>query len=91
MSKMVKEAAVDGFVYVITDDRDNRVQLVNVTQKGAGLIGDIRREIVRRCDNLLLQNVVAREELDQANGAFTKLLNHFDAVGFSSRFDVNLH
>ena len=91
MSKMVKEVALDGFVDVMTDDRDNRVQRVNVTEKGAALIGDIRREMGRRCDDLLSQNIVTREELDQANNTFTKLLNHFDTGGFSSRFAINLN
>ena len=50
------------FSKVRVDDRDNRVQRVNVTEKGAGLISDIRREIIRRCDDLLMQNVVTREE-----------------------------
>jgi DNA-binding MarR family transcriptional regulator len=91
MSKMVKEVAVEGFVDVITDDRDNRVQLVNITEKGARLISDIRREIIRRCDDLLMHNVVTREELEQANNTFTKLLNHFDTGGFSSPFAINLN
>jgi DNA-binding MarR family transcriptional regulator len=91
MSKMVKEVACEGFVNVVTDDRDNRVQLVNVTEKGAGLIVDIRRETVRRCDELLTQKIVTREELDQANITFSKLLNHFDTVGFSGHFEINLN
>jgi DNA-binding MarR family transcriptional regulator len=91
MSKMVKEVAHEGFVHVVTDDRDNRVQLVNVTEKGAGLIVDIRRETVRRCDELLTQKIVTREELDQANITFSKLLNHFDTVGFSGHFEINLN
>jgi DNA-binding MarR family transcriptional regulator len=91
MSKMVKEVAVEGFVDVATDNRDNRVQLVNVTEKGAGLLVDIRREMLRRCDSLLLQNVVTREELDQANNTFTKLLSHFETSSFASRFPINLN
>ncbi len=91
MSKMVKEVAIEGFVDVMTDDRDNRVQLVNVTEKGAELLGNIRREIGRRCDDLLAHNIVTREELEQANNTFTKLLNHFDTGGFSSRFPINLN
>ena len=91
MSKMVKEVAHEGFVHVVTDNRDNRVQLVNVTEKGAGLIVDIRRETVRRCDELLTQNIVTREELDQANTTFSKLLNHFETVGFSGHFEINLN
>jgi DNA-binding MarR family transcriptional regulator len=91
MSKMVKEVALEGFVNVVTDDRDNRVQLVNVTEKGANLIGDIRRETTRRCDDLLMHNVVTREEIDQANSTFVKLLNHFGTAGFSSRFAINLN
>jgi DNA-binding MarR family transcriptional regulator len=91
MSKMVKEVAHEGFVNVITDDRDNRVQLVNVTQKGAGLIVDIRRETVRRCDELFTNNVVSKEEIEQANNTFTKLLNHFETVGFAGHFEINLN
>ena len=91
MSKMVKEVAHEGFVHVVTDNRDNRVQLVNVTEKGADLIVDIRRETVRRCDELLTQNIVTREELDQANITFSKLLNHFETVGFSGHFEINLN
>jgi DNA-binding MarR family transcriptional regulator len=74
MSKMVKEVAIEGFVDVVTDNRDNRVQLVNVTEKGVKLIVDIRRQTVQRCDELLGQNIVTREELKQANQTFTKLL-----------------
>jgi DNA-binding MarR family transcriptional regulator len=91
MSKMVKEVAHEGFVNVVTDDRDNRVQLVNVTQKGADLIVDIRRQISRRCDELLTQKVISREELEQANNTFTKLLNHFETVGFNGHFAINLN
>ena len=91
MSKMVKEVAHEGFVHVVTDNRDNRVQLVNVTEKGAGLIVDIRRETVRRCDELLTQKIVTREELDQANTTFSKLLNLFETVGFSGHFEINLN
>jgi DNA-binding MarR family transcriptional regulator len=91
MSKMVKEVAHEGFVNVVTDDRDNRVQLVNVTQKGADLIVDIRRQTSRRCDELLVQNIVSREELEQANNTFTKLLNHFETVGFNGHFEINLN
>jgi DNA-binding MarR family transcriptional regulator len=91
MSKMVKEVAHEGFVNVVTDDRDNRVQLVNVTQKGADLIVDIRRQTSRRCDELLVQNIVSREELEQANNIFTKLLNHFETVGFNGHFEINLN
>ncbi len=91
MSKMVKEVAQEGFVNVITDDRDNRVQLVNVTKKGAELIVDIRRATSRRCDELLSSNVVTKEEIAQANNTFTKLLNHFETVGFAGRFEINLN
>jgi DNA-binding MarR family transcriptional regulator len=91
MSKMVKEVAHEGFVHVVTDDRDNRVQLVNVTEKGAGLIVDIRRQTVRHCDDLLTQNIITREELDQANITFSKLLNHFETVGFTGHFEINLN
>jgi DNA-binding MarR family transcriptional regulator len=91
MSKMVKEVAIEGFVNVITDDRDNRVQLVNVTQKGAALIVDIRKETVRRCDELLANNVVSREDIDHATHTFTKLLNHFETVGFAGHFEINLN
>jgi DNA-binding MarR family transcriptional regulator len=91
MSKMVKEVAHEGFVNVVTDDRDNRVQLVNVTQKGADLIVDIRRQTSRRCDELLMQNIISREELEQANNTFTKLLNHFETVGFNGHFEINLN
>jgi DNA-binding MarR family transcriptional regulator len=91
MSKMVKEVAHEGFVDVVTDERDNRVQLVNVTQKGAGLIVDIRRETVRRCDELFTHNVVSKEEIEQANNTFTKLLNHFETVGFAGHFEINLN
>jgi DNA-binding MarR family transcriptional regulator len=91
MSKMVKEVAHEGFVDVVTDERDNRVQLVNATEKGAALISDIRRETSRRCDELLLQNIITREELDQANNTFTKLLNHLDTVGFVGQFEINLN
>ncbi|MEY4904458.1 MAG: hypothetical protein RLZZ292_2273 [Bacteroidota bacterium] len=91
MSKMVKEVAHEGFVNVVTDDRDNRVQLVNVTQKGADLIVDIRRQISRRCDELLMQNIVSREELEQSNNTFTKLLNYFEKVGFNGHFEINLN
>jgi DNA-binding MarR family transcriptional regulator len=91
MSKMVKEVAIEGFVNVITDDRDNRVQLVNVTQKGAALIVDIRKETVRRCDELLANNVVSKEDIDHATHTFTKLLNHFETVGFAGHFEINLN
>jgi DNA-binding MarR family transcriptional regulator len=91
MSKMVKEVALEGFVKVVTDDRDNRVQLVNVTQKGADLIVDIRRQTSRRCDELLMKNIISREELEQANNTFTKLLNHFETVGFNGHFEINLN
>jgi DNA-binding MarR family transcriptional regulator len=91
MSKMVKEVALEGFVNVVTDDRDNRVQLVNVTKKGADLIVDIRRQTSRRCDELLMQNIISREELEQANNIFTKLLNHFETVGFNGHFEINLN
>jgi DNA-binding MarR family transcriptional regulator len=91
MSKMVKEVAHEGFVNVITDDRDNRVQLVNVTQKGASLIVDIRKETVRRCDELLANNVVSKEDIDHATHTFTKLLNHFETVGFAGHFEINLN
>jgi DNA-binding MarR family transcriptional regulator len=92
MSKMVKEVAIEGLVDVVTDDRDNRVQLVNVTEKGAGLISDIRRETTRRCDELLLQNIVTREEIEQASNTFNKLLSHLETVGFVSQvFEYNLN
>jgi DNA-binding MarR family transcriptional regulator len=91
MSKMVKEVAHEGFVNVITDDRDNRVQLVNVTQKGASLIVDIRKETVRRCEELLVNDVVSKEELEQATHTFTKLLSHFETVGFAGHFEINLN
>lgn len=91
MSKMVKEVAHEGFVNVVTDDRDNRVQLVNVTKKGAELIVDIRRETSRRCEELLTSNVVTKEEIQQANNTFTKLLNHFETVGFVGHFEINLN
>jgi DNA-binding MarR family transcriptional regulator len=91
MSKMVKEVAHEGFINVVTDDRDNRVQLVNVTQKGADLIVDIRRQTSRRCDELLMLNIVSREELEQANNTFTKLLNYFETVGFKGHFEINLN
>ncbi|MDZ7879881.1 MAG: MarR family winged helix-turn-helix transcriptional regulator [Saprospiraceae bacterium] len=91
MSKMVKEVAREGFVDVVTDDRDNRVQLVNVTQKGANLIGDIRRQTSYRCNELLTQKIVSREELEQATNTFAKLLNHFETVGFNVHFAINLN
>ena len=91
MSKMVKEVAHEGYVNVVTDDRDNRVQRVSVTQKGADLIVDIRRQISDYCKELLTQNIVTREELEQANNTFTKLLNHFENVGFNSHFVLNLN
>jgi DNA-binding MarR family transcriptional regulator len=92
MSKMVKEVALEGLVDVVTDSRDNRVQLVNVTEKGAGLISDIRRETTRRCDELLLQNIVTREEIEQASNTFNKLLGHLETVGFvSPTFEYSLN
>jgi DNA-binding MarR family transcriptional regulator len=91
MSKMVKEVAIEGYVNVVTDQRDNRVQLVNATSKGAALIGDIRRETARRCDELIEKDIVSREEIEQANNTFTKLLNHFETVGFSGHFEINLN
>ena len=91
MSKMVKEVAAEGFVDVVTDNRDNRVQLVNVTKKGANLIVDIRRQTTERCSDLLSQNIVTREELDQANHTFTKLLNYFDTEGLASSFEIHLN
>lgn len=91
MSKMVKEVANEGFVDVVTDNRDNRVQLVNATEKGASLIVDIRRQTARRCDELLGQNVVTREELDQANQIFTKLLQFFDNASLSEHFEIHLN
>ena len=45
----------------------------------------------RRCDELLSSNVVTKEEIAQANNTFTKLLNHFETVGFAGRFEINLN
>jgi DNA-binding MarR family transcriptional regulator len=65
MSKLVKEIAVEGYVNVITDKRDNRVQIVQLTDKGGDFLLFLEKEIKSKYQEILNLGLTQKEDLEQ--------------------------
>jgi DNA-binding MarR family transcriptional regulator len=78
MSKLVKEVAELGYVKVITDRNDSRLQVVFITEKGGKFITDLQTEIRSYRDKLVKEQVVSENDLRQTTRVIQQLNSYFE-------------
>jgi DNA-binding MarR family transcriptional regulator len=78
MSKLVKEVAEMGYVEVVTDKNDSRLQVVLLTDKGGKFLSDLHTEIRRYRDTILSQGVVTEDEMRQTTRIMAKMNDYFE-------------
>lgn len=78
MSKLVKEIAHEGYVNVVTDKRDNRVQLVQLTEKGADLLVLLQKEIMDKYNEILELGIVQKEDIETVFHTMASISDHLD-------------
>jgi DNA-binding MarR family transcriptional regulator len=78
MSKLVKEVAELGYVKVVTDRNDSRLQVVFITDKGGKFITDLQSEIRRYRDKFIQEQVVSESDLRQTTRVIQQLNSYFE-------------
>ena len=78
MSKLVKEIALEGYVNVVTDKRDNRVQLVQLTEKGADFLLLLQREILNKYQEILDLGLTQKEDVALVYHTLKTIIGFFE-------------
>ncbi len=78
MSKLVKEIALEGYVNVVTDRRDNRVQLVQLTEKGAAFLLLIQKEIEEKYQEVLDLGLTSKEDMVLVYRSMKSIIGYFE-------------
>ena len=63
MSKLVKEVTAEGYISVVTDKRDSRVQNVTLTEKGTDFLLALQKEALRNYYELLELGTVSKSDI----------------------------
>jgi DNA-binding MarR family transcriptional regulator len=64
MSKLVKEVSAEGYVDVVTDKRDSRLQIVKLTEKGGDFLLLLQKELLGKYYEILEVGKVTKADLD---------------------------
>lgn len=64
MSKLVKEIVVEGYIEVVADKRDSRLQIVMLTEKGISFLGFLQKEILNRYYEILELGIVTKSDFE---------------------------
>lgn len=78
MSKLVKEIALEGYVNVVTDKRDNRVQLVQLTEKGADFLLLLQKEILDKYQEILDLGLTEKEDVVLVYRTLKSIIDFFE-------------
>jgi DNA-binding MarR family transcriptional regulator len=80
MSKLVKDAATEGFVEVMPNPLDSRFIIVRLTQKGETMRQSILDNIVVFYDNLEDAQTISPLEIAALTDTLLKFLKHFETA-----------
>ncbi len=64
MSKLVKEIAAEGYVDVVTDKRDSRLQIVKLTEKGGSFLLMLQKELLNKYYEILEVGEVTKSDME---------------------------
>ena len=79
MSKLVKEVALEGYVEVVTDKRDNRVQLVQLTEKGPNFLITLESELLEKYADFLEFSSIKKEDMDLVFNTLKAMSNFLES------------
>lgn len=82
MSKLVKEISAEGYVKVVTDQRDSRVQIVMLTEQGANFLLFLEKEICDRYNDILEAKVATKEDFTQLRETLKSVHTFLDTKPF---------
>jgi DNA-binding MarR family transcriptional regulator len=80
MSKLVKDAAAEGCLEVMTNPADSRFIVVKLTPKGENLRQYVLDNIIVYYDNLVDYDTVPKAEVHTLTNTLLKYLKHFEGV-----------
>lgn len=78
MSKLVKEIAAEGYIKVVTDQRDSRLQIVKLTEKGASFLSFLQEEIWKKYDDVLDLGIVTKSDMENLYQTLTSVQKHLE-------------
>ncbi len=78
MSKLVQDAAAQGYVKVIPNPDDSRFIVVSLTPTGEAFRQDILAKIVVYYDNLMDEQMFSKAEVQLLTSLLLKFLKHFE-------------
>jgi DNA-binding MarR family transcriptional regulator len=64
MSKLVKEIAAEGYIDVVTDKRDSRLQIVKLTEKGGSFLLTLQKELLNKYYEVLEVGEVTKSDME---------------------------
>jgi DNA-binding MarR family transcriptional regulator len=78
MSKLVKEIAAEGYIKVVTDQRDSRLQIVKLTDKGSAFLLLLQEELWKKYEEVLNLGVVTKSDLENLYQTLTSMQKHLE-------------
>jgi DNA-binding MarR family transcriptional regulator len=78
MSKLVKEVSAEGYVKVITDKRDSRLQIVTLTDKGGDFVLLLQKEALNKYQELLDTGTVAKSDVETVCNTLKLVMSFLD-------------
>lgn len=78
MSKLVKELAAEGYIKVVTDQRDSRLQIVKLTEEGAAFLLLLQEELWKKYEDVLNLGIVTKSDLENLFQTLTSVQKHLE-------------
>ena len=87
MSKLVKEVTAEGYITIVTDKRDSRLQNVTLTERGIDFLLSFQKEALRNYYEVLELGTVTKSDMKTVFQTLTSIIGflnkkpHLDAAG----------
>lgn len=90
MSKLVKEIAVEGYIEVVTDKRDSRLQIVMLTEKGNSFLLLLQKELLSKYYEILELGLVTKSDFETVYQTLKSIVSFLETKSHKEGVDKKM-